>query len=101
MPLQSLHCLSFNITNIFCVFDSVIGLIRCESEVASLEQRGQAAEEALASQVKAGINMPECTDSEPCEPLQNLPNTNQSTEPNKGRSKVSLEAWLDAEHMFT
>ncbi|XP_017340230.2 putative ATP-dependent RNA helicase TDRD12 [Ictalurus punctatus] len=73
----------------------------CESEVASLEQRGQAAEEALASQVKAGINMPECTDSEPCEPLQNLPNTNQSTEPNKGRSKVSLEAWLDAEHMFT
>ncbi|XP_053496879.1 putative ATP-dependent RNA helicase TDRD12 [Ictalurus furcatus] len=73
----------------------------CESEVASLEQRGQAAEEALASQVKAGINMPECTDSEPCEPLQNLPNTNQSTDPNKGQSKVSLEAWLDAEHMFT
>ncbi|MCI4381893.1 hypothetical protein PGIGA_G00257340, partial [Pangasianodon gigas] len=70
-------------------------------EVASLEQRAQAAEEALASHVKAGINITECTDTEPCEPLQNLQNTKQITEPNRGQSKVSLKAWPDAEHMVT
>ncbi|XP_034163027.2 putative ATP-dependent RNA helicase TDRD12 isoform X1 [Pangasianodon hypophthalmus] len=76
----------------------------CESEVASLEQRAQAAEEALASQVKAGINISERTDTEPCdpcEPLQNLQNIKQITEPNRRQSEVSLEAWPDAEHMVT
>ncbi|KAK2834813.1 hypothetical protein Q7C36_015514 [Tachysurus vachellii] len=57
----------------------------CESEMSSLERTVQAAAEALASRVKA----------ESCEPFQN---TSQITEPNRGQSKVSLKAWLDAEH---
>ncbi|KAK3526224.1 hypothetical protein QTP70_017778, partial [Hemibagrus guttatus] len=69
----------------------------CESPVVSLEHRVQAAAEALASQVKAGISSAECTDAEACEPLQNL--QNQITERNGVQSKVSLKAWLDAEHM--
>lgn len=96
---ESTSSLSFNNTNSFCVPDSVIGLIRCESEMASLEQRVQAAEEPLASQVKSGISIAVCTDTEPCKSLQSLPNTNQITDPNGGKNKVSLEAWLDADHM--
>lgn len=98
MLLRSLH-LSFNNTNSFCVLDSVICLIRCESETASLEQKVQAAEEPLASQVKAGLNIVVCTDTEPCKPLQNLPDTNQITDPNGGKNNVSLEALIDPEHM--
>lgn len=99
MLLLILHCLSFNVTNSFCAFDPVIALIRCEGEVASLEQRDQAAEDALASQVKAGTDIAECTNTEPCEPLRKLENTSHNTEPNEGQNKVSLETWQDAEHM--
>lgn len=75
----------FYIINSFCVLDSEIDLISCESEAMSLEQTVQAAAEALARQVKA----------ESCEPFQN---TSQITEPNRGQSEVSLKARLDAEH---
>lgn len=84
---------AFNITYSFCVFDFVIGLIRCGSEVESLKQKIQVAEEGLSCQVKAGISISECTNTEP---LQNLQNTNQITEPN---NDVSLEASHDAEHI--
>lgn len=50
-------------------------------------------------QVKAGISSAECTDAKTCKPLKNLQNTDQITEPNSGQSKVSLDAWLDIEHM--
>ncbi|XP_047675813.1 putative ATP-dependent RNA helicase TDRD12 isoform X2 [Tachysurus fulvidraco] len=56
-----------------------------ESEATSPEQTVQAAAEALASPVKA----------ESCEPFQN---TSQIPEPNRGQSKVSSKARLDAEH---
>lgn len=99
-PLLSLpFLLNLYITNSLCILDSVIGLIRCESKVASLEQRVQAAEEALAIEVKAGIVVAECTDIERCEPSQNLQNANQITKPNREQSTASLEAWLDTEDM--
>ncbi|MCJ8736009.1 hypothetical protein PDJAM_G00254050 [Pangasius djambal] len=64
----------------------------CEREVASLEQRVQAAEEALASQVKAGMSIAECTDTEPCEILQKLQNTKQITEPNRGQNDCKVKS---------
>lgn len=67
--------------------------------MVSLEQRVQASVEGPASQVKAGISSAECSDAEACEPLKNLQNADQITEPNSGQSKVSLHAWLDVEHM--
>lgn len=81
------------------MFLTVIGLTRYESKEASLEPRVQAAEETLASQVSAGTNPAEYTNTDPCESLQNIRNTNQANEPDRVQSKVS-KPWLDTEHMI-
>lgn len=67
--------------------------------MVSLEQRIHAVGEVLARQVKAGMQIAESTDTEPCKPLQNFQNTNQVTESNRGQSQISVEGRNDAEHL--
>ncbi|TSK13375.1 AFG3-like protein 1 [Bagarius yarrelli] len=68
-----------------------------ETEVVSLEQKVQFAGKVLANQMKVGISITECTDTKPCEPLQNLQSTDQISTAN-GDSEHTVHAYVNSHH---